>query len=177
MALLTQETTLLLWEDIIQHAEYRCSIKLNKDLETYLAALLIRYTNKPEVAQQIFADAYLKALQEQKNSRNAMLQNVGDQCLIFAGLFPQQAEKRHVRVSYFVNLGRSAYSTISHTANDLYWALALQFVALMDVLQSIRQTPELMPLQAYDQWQELGSQRAFQALQDITQGLSIKKSH
>lgn len=175
MALLIGETSVLLWHEVIKSAEHRCSITLNDELEAYLISLLMRYSNKPEVAQQIFAKSYLEALQHHDKQRNISLQHVGDQCLLYAGLFPQQAEKRHVKITYFVDLGRAAYTAISRTANDLYFVLSLQFVALMDVLQSIPEQPVLKPLAAYEQWDQLGSQRAFQLLQAYTKGLPIRK--
>ena len=55
------------------------------------------------------------------------------------------------------------------TANDLFWVLALQFVTLMDVLQSISQTSQLLPLDAYEQWETLGSRRAFAYLANLYQ--------
>lgn len=177
MTILINDSSLILWHDVIKSAENRCSISLNDDLEAYLISLLMRYSNKPEVAQQIFAKAYLEALQRQNKQRIEALQTVGDQCLLYAGLFPHHAEKRHVKISYFVDLGRAAYAAISKTANDFYWILALEFVALMDVLQSIRQSPELelLPLEAYEQWEMLGSQRALRVLQSYTRGLPVKK--
>jgi hypothetical protein len=72
-------------------------------------------------------------------------------------------------------LGRVAYAAISKTADDLYGALSLEFVLLADVLQSIRPTADLQPLEAYDQWNETGSRRALKILQSYTQGLPLKK--
>lgn len=167
MTLLTNETAVVLWQDVIKHAEDRCSISLEKELESYLISLLIRYTNRPDIVKQLFATAFLEAMQLKEHQRNSSLQHVGDQCLLFAGLFPQVAEKRNVKISYFVDLGRGAYAAISHS-KDLYWELALQFVALMDVLQSIRQFPDLLPLQAYEQWQALDSKHAQAVLRKYT---------
>jgi len=175
MTILRSESSLVLWHEVVKTAEHRCSITLNSDLEAYLTSLLIRYSNKPEVAQQLFAKAYLEAMQQRDKQRYLSLQNVGDQCLLYAGLFPHSAEKRHVSITYFVDLGRTAYATISKTANDLYWVLALKFVALMDVLQSIREAQDLLPIEAYEQWNQLGSQRALQILQSYTKGIPIKK--
>jgi hypothetical protein len=175
MALLIRETSEYLWHEVIKSAEHRCSITLNDELEAYLISLLIRYSNKPEVAQQIFANNYLEAMQQQNKLRDVSLQNVGDQCLLYAGLFPQQAEKRHVKITYFIDLGRAAYATISKTGNDLYWVLSLQFVAMMDVLQSIPEEPVLQPIEAYDQWEKYGSKRALQILRSYTKGLPIRK--
>jgi hypothetical protein len=135
----------------------------------------MRYSNKPEMAQLVFAENYLHALKQQVSQRNLSLQNVGDQCLLYAGLFPHQAEMRHVKITYFVDLGRIAYTTISKTTNDVFSALALQFVALMDVLQSIPEKPVLSPLEAYEQWDKLKSKRALQILQGYSKGLPIRK--
>ena len=176
MGLVTSQTSLLLWQDVVKHAESRCDINLEDELEAYLVSLLMRYTNKPEVAKKVFATAFLDALQLRERERHTSLQHVGDQCLLYAGLFPQSAQKRRVKISYFVDLGRSAYANVSRTANDLYGLLALQFVALMDVLQSIPQYPELLPLEAYEQWDQVGSQRALKILQSYTDATPIKNS-
>ncbi len=175
MSMLINQSSLSLWQDTIKNAEQRCSITLNEDLEAYLIALLMRYSNRPDIAQRIFATAFLEGMQLRERQRSTSLQVVGDQCLLYAGLFPRAAEKRHVKVSYFVDIGQAAYSAISKTTNDLYWTLAIEFVLLMDVLQSIRQTPDLLPLQAYEQWDELGSRGALKILQAYTRGIPIKK--
>lgn len=166
--------TLSLWHEVIRNAENRCSISLDEDLEAYLVSLMIRYTNQPEVVKQILATTFLDALQKHSRERDVSLQHVGDQCLIFAGLFPHSAAKKQVKVKYFVDLGRSAYSSISQTTNDLFGSLAFQFVALMDVLQSIHQKPQLLPLEAYEQWEMLGSKRAYQILHEYSDDLTIK---
>jgi hypothetical protein len=175
MALVTKETTLALWHDVIQYAEGRCEITLSEELEIYLISLLARYMDRPDLAQQIFATTFLESMQKQEKQRSLSLQHIGDQCLLFAGLFPQSAARKQVKVSYFVEIGRSAYANISQSANDLYWSLALQFVAMMDVLQSIRSESDLLPLDAYAQWDELGSKRAWQILNQYTHGIPLKK--
>lgn len=176
MGLLTGNTPLL-WQDLVKHAEDRCAITLQEELEAYLVTLLSRYTNRPEVAKQIFATAFLEALSLSESQRHVSLQHVGDQCLLFAGLFPRVAQKRLVRVSYFVDLGRSAYAAISNKTNDIYDLLALQFVVLMDVLQSLREPPHpLMPIEAYEQWQEIGSKRALKILQEYSSITQFRKN-
>ena len=174
MSLLTKSTSIALWQDVVKEAENRCSILLKEDIEVYLIAILTRYMNRPEIAQKVFATAFLDALHLRKNEREFSLQEVGDQCLLYAGFFPQAAIKRQVKVKYFVDIGRAAYITISRTTHDLYWSLALQFVILMDVLQSIRCNINLLPLEAYEQWEELGSQRALKMLRSYTQGIPFK---
>lgn len=159
----------MLWRDVVKEAEDRCSINLQEELETYLISLLIRYLDNPEMTQRIFAVAFMEALKRGAKERQVSLQNVGDECLLFAGLFPKAALPRQVTIKYFVDLGRTAYFSISNKNNDLYTALAFQFVVLMDVLQSIPNQTPLLPLEAYEQWQTLGSQRALEILKSYTQ--------
>jgi hypothetical protein len=98
------------------------------------------------------------------------LRNIGDQCLLLSGLYPKRAEKRLVRVSYYVDVGRSAYHHISdcmqQAVADLYRQLAEGFIQLMDVLQAIREfnAPVLEPIQMLELWSDTGSQAAFERL-------------
>lgn len=177
MTLFTSPNNLVLWQDVVKHASNRCDVNLQQELEIYLSILLARYTNKPEVAKKILAQAFLEALQKRAQQREISMQDVGDQCLLFAGLFPRSAEKKHVKISYFVEMGRTAYLSISKVTNDLYDTLALHFVVLMDVLQSIGPTPLLLPLEAYDQWHEVGSQRALKILQEYTRQTPHKNNN
>ncbi len=93
MNLLTNQSSVLIWQDAVKHAEDRCAITLNEDLEMYLIALLIRYSSRPDMAQRVFATAFLEAMQLREKQRYLSLQHVGDQCLLYAGLFPSAAEK------------------------------------------------------------------------------------
>lgn len=177
--ILLNSTPIALWHDIIQEAEINCEIDLREELEAYLVYLMMRYTSKTEFIKQNMAINLLQGLKLPNNSKQVALQEVGDQCLLFTGLFPNIGSKRLVKISYFVNLGQSAYGAISVKRNDLYHSLAKQFVPLVDVLQSVRhytdQIPDLMPLQAYDLWNETGSQRALKVLKKLTNGVPIKK--
>ncbi|SRR5579883_966968 len=179
MELLVNSTPIALWHDIIHEAEHSCAITLHEDVESYLVFLLVRYTNKPEMTKHIMAYEFLTGLKRigEMNKQQA-LQDVGDKCLLFTGLFPKIAAKRLVKVSYFVNIGKSAYETISKKQDDLYYSLAHQFVPLMDVLQSVRRYssvyPDLLPLEAYELWNETGSQRALSVLRQYTKGSPIK---
>ncbi len=171
MNLLINDNPLLLWRDTIKDAEERCSVTLKQELETYLISLLDHYSNQPELTKQLFAQNFLRANQNSDAGRMHSLRVVGDQCLLYAGLFPDSAKRKLVRVSYFVNLGRSAYHMISCKTNDLFGNLAFDFVILMDVLQSIRTSDYLLPIDAYEQWQELGSKRALHFLRQYTRCL------
>ena len=183
MKLLVNSTTTSLWHQIIHEAEAACETPLKEEVESYLVFLMIRYTTRPEIAAHIMASDFLRGLELLPNQRQLVLQEVGDKCLLFSGLFPDMADKRMVKVSYFVNLGQSSYANLSKSSNDLYGLLANQFVSLMDILQSMRQYseqhPDLLPIQAYDLWMETGSKRALSILKSYTQAtpinLNVKK--
>ena len=173
MKLLTNSTPIALWYEIIHEAETACTISLKEEVEAYLVFLLMRYIDKPEIVKHIMASEFLTGIHLDYHQRELALQGVGDKCLIFSGLFPSLAEKRHTKISYFVHLGQAAYLGISRDTNDLYESLATYFVPLMDVLQSIRRQ-ESLPLQAYELWNETGSQMAFNSLRRQTQSLPIR---
>lgn len=169
MSIVTSTTTTALWHEIIHEAEHSCAVTLKEEIESYLVFLLMRYINKPEFVKQIMALEFMHGMQKMSAQQEVMLREVGDKCLLFAGLFPRIAESRLVRLSYFVKIGQAAYVTISKTSNDLYDHLSHQFVPLMDILQSIRHytqnCPNLLPLEAYELWNDTGSQRAYAILQ------------
>lgn len=177
--ILLNRTPLALWQGIIQEAEASCEINLMEELEAYLVYLMIRYTNKPEFVKHIMANDLLAGLKLPSAGKQVALQEVGDKCLLFTGLFPNISTKRLVKLSYFVSIGQSAYGAISHDTDDLYHSLAVSFVPMVDVLQSVRhytdQNPDLLPLQAYELWNETGSQRALKILKKYTKGTPIKK--
>lgn len=177
MKILHNSSTTALWHEIIHEAETTCEITLREELESYLVFLMMRYTSKPEIARQVMASEFLTGIKLATHQRQLVLQEVGDKCLLFSGLFPNMPEKRLVRVSYFVNLGQSSYATISNSRNDLYGSLAKQFVTLMDILQALRQYtkkyPDLLPIQAYELWSETGSKRALSILKQYTQATPV----
>jgi len=173
MNILTNSTSTALWHEIIHEAEATCRITLKEDIESYLVFLLMRYMNKPEFLKQIIALEFLEGVNSKSAKQRLTLQEVGDKCLLFAGLYPKIADKKLVKISYFVNLGQACYVQISEKSNDLYEGLGRQFVSLMDVLQSIRQytkhCPDLLPIQAYELWSDTGSHRALSILKQYTQ--------
>ena len=88
-----------------------------------------------------------------------------------AGLFPGRAERKHVRISYFIHLGQSAYSSLSSVSQQslaiLFSDLSDAFVPLTDVLltaRSLNADCGLTPLQAEELYADTQSQAAKEAL-------------
>jgi hypothetical protein len=178
MKLLMNTTAFGLWFDVIHEAESTCEITLKQELEIYLANLLVRYTSKPQMIKSTLAANFLESIEKQSHQRELGLQEVGDVCLLYSGFFPGLAQKKLVKISYFTNLGQSAYANISTKRNDLFGLLAQQFVSLMDVLQSIRlyskDSLDLLPIQAYELWTETNSKRALSVLKQYTSAIPIQ---
>lgn len=178
MKVLSNATPVAIWHEVILEAEGHCGTHLQTELEAYLVFMLVRYMNQPSIVQQIMASHFLEAIHAGYHESELLLQRVGDICLLFSGFFPGIAEKRKVNIPYFIQLGRTAYSTISQSNDDIYHQLDLQFVPVMDVLQAMRQyskeCPDLLPLQAYELWHECGSQRAFSILQLYSSASSMR---
>ncbi len=155
------------WQKLLHEAGEHSGVELDEELESYLVFLLMRYLKRPDMAQRVMALEFLEALQQDRRQREESLREVGDQCLLYSGLFPQRAERRRVRVSYYVELGRGAYRSLADNLNELaqlFGRLAEEFVPAMDVLQGIRavggEASGLTPLQAHELWSDTGSRAA-----------------
>ena len=180
--LILHPTTTAQWQALVNEAENAAHCTLNEDLQSYLVFLLMRFTNRPELLSQIIAEDYLLACNTSGQNKQIQLREVGDHCLLFSGLFPNQAQRRLVKASYFVDMGRSAYQilaeSIDTTIAKLYALLSQNFVMLMDILQAMRHlNPDhepLSPLQAFDLWHDTNSQHAHKILSDTTSATPMK---
>jgi len=171
------------WHKLISDAQAANGIDLELPLESYLVHTLIQYTQRPEIAARIFAIDYMLAQHENGQVRNNQLRELADQCLLYAGLFPQHAKRRHVRVSYYVDIGRSAYfelASIGTPWSNIFSEISNNFVTLMDTLLSIHHLNNdesdnyiLDPELALQTWQDTQSQQALKILQQQTQSTNI----
>jgi len=170
------------WHDLVKEAEAYNGVSLDEELESYLVFLLMRYTGKPELAAKVMALDYLQGAQTYGAERKERMRDVGDQCLLYSGLFPKRAEKRRVRVSYYVDLGRTAYQNVAEAAQaamaEMFAHLAESFVSLMDTLQAMRAMHQgtdvaLDPIRAFELWQDTGSQHARTVLRQTTRATPI----
>lgn len=160
------------WHALVNEAEAACSMQLGEELESYLVFLLMRYMNQPELVSSILANEFLDSQHAIGQKRYDMLRNLGDKCLLFSGLFPENAEKRHVKVSYFINMGQTAYNTLSYSKErsfaELFAALCEDFICLTSVLQTMRRLsddiPLILPIKTSDLCYEYHSEKAIEVL-------------
>lgn len=171
-SLLVKANHLALWQSLIQEAQLSSDIHLNEQLESYLVFLLMHFCDKPQIAHSVLGLDFLDAF-DANHRKYWQLKEFGDKCLLFAGLFPERAQRRRVTLDYFVQLGQSAYGMLSQQTlkqeSALYEELCQTFVRLMDVLQATReQTDQAIDTHfftALSQWQHTGSEYALQKLQ------------
>jgi hypothetical protein len=181
-SLLLQPTTTAHWHALVKDAKSTSHLTLDKELESYLVFLLGRFNQRPDIANCILATEFLASLEKRPINQRDSLREVGDKCLLFAGFFPEQAEKRRVKIKYFIELGQSAYvqvASLSKTrAASLYYALSGGFINLMEILHAIRglgdPLNELMPLQAIELWEDVRSNHALSVLRRRTRSLIIQ---
>lgn len=166
------------WHALVEDAQRACRRDLDEDLESYLVFLLMRFAGEPQLAARVMALDYLRALDARGARRAESLRDVGDQCLLYSGLFPGRSVRRLVSPGYFVGLGRSAYREVAATRHGglraLFDRLSAAFVTLMDVLQATRDLNGRAAddlLRAAETWHQTGSRRAFDRLSAATDAL------
>lgn len=174
--IVTNPTSITQWQTLVTDASQLCEIALTEELESYLVFLLMRFINVPQMAKKVMGVEFLTSINRTGSLRSLALRDVGDQCLLYSGLFPGRARKRAVRVSYYVGLGKSAYQSLAQCSRDsestLFSLLSDKFVNLMDILQATREINQqqtiLDPLMAEEIWHDTGSEHALHILQQFT---------
>lgn len=171
------------WQALLMEAEAAAHIPLDEELESYLVFMLMRHTGDGDLAARTLALDYLNGVAEPGRVGDERLQEVGDQCLILSGLYPLRARRRLVRLRYYVDLGRSAYSMAAdgverygHAVAELLVRLARNFVSLRDVLQAMGELDGerlLGPLDAHELWSATGSRVALATVDGTTGGMPI----
>lgn len=168
------------WHTLVREAEQDYGCQLDEAMQSYLVFTLMRFAKNSQLNSKALALDYLTSHQLHETLRNEQLRDIGDQCLLVSGLYPQSAEKRLVSAGYYVDLGRSAYFHVSTVTQkgiaELYHQLAERFVLLMDLLQTIRQysSPAMQPIAAMELWHQTGSRAAYKQI--TAQGIPVHGS-
>lgn len=136
--IIRQGAATALWQALVRDGERRCGKALGDDVEAYLVFALMRHLRDERLAARVLALEWLAAHERRGSERLDALRDVGDRCLIIAGLFPAQAERRRVDASYFIDLGRSAYDAAAASARqDLFAQLVAAYQAMVEVLAAM----------------------------------------
>lgn len=172
-ALRTPETAP--WHALLAEAERVAGCSLESSLQQYLVALLLRYFGHEQPMREPLPLALLRTGRAAVCPSGEQLREVADQCLIVAGIYPEQARHHQVEISRLVEVGQDAYGRLAESVQGpLFCLLAEHFVEMMDVLQTMRELDQgqrcLDPLSAYALWSATGSRYARRVLGTLTDG-------
>lgn len=128
-----------LWRGLVKDAEDRAGHTLDEWRESYLVFVLLRHLQDGALLARTQALDWLSAQEQVGTSRADALRDVGDRCLLIAGLFPGLAERRRVSVDYYIGLGRGAYDEVARCTragySDLFEGLARAYPDLVRILR------------------------------------------
>lgn len=139
-----EPTTIAEWQALVAEAEVKTGYEFDDNLENYLVLTLDRFTTKTDLASSVIALDFLESKNIGSKHNALLLRDVGDQCLLLSGLFPERALRRNVSLNYFIGIGQQAYFSLSDTLlkrefdPELFANLSKNFVGLMDLLNSMR---------------------------------------
>lgn len=140
--LILHPTDISQWYTLVNEAQASSRLVLNENIESYLVFLLIRFSQASRLMESVIALDFLESMQRSGQQQIERLRDVGDKSLLFCGLFPGMAAKRHVRLDYFSDMGQAAYLTVSELQQResafLYSELSAQFITMQHVLQAMR---------------------------------------
>src|SRR3569623_1624836 len=94
---------------LIHEAQTAAACPLDEDMESYHVFLLMRYTERPDIATSVLALEYMHSMQLSGHLAQVRFREVGDNCLRYSVLFPERGTRRRVNGSYVVELVCGAY--------------------------------------------------------------------
>lgn len=179
-SLILHPTSTAQWLGLIHEAQHTLSIRLHEEIESYLVFLLMRFADEPNVVQSVLGLDFLESTQKLSRNQPDQLRSVGDKCLLFAGLFPDRAQKRQVTPEYFVQLGKTAYFNVAaHTVMEkqaeLFVELCQKFLTLTDILQATRHISQSQQnlLKEIERWHSTGSRLSWQKIKQTTESTPV----
>ncbi|OGT53925.1 MAG: hypothetical protein A3F17_02885 [Gammaproteobacteria bacterium RIFCSPHIGHO2_12_FULL_41_15] len=107
------QSTISLWYDLMQGAQEKGDFYLQENVESYIVFLLMRFTERPEIANVVLAEDYLLASQRTGVMHHEKMRDVADGCLLHAGFYPDRSIRKNVSVNYFLDMGRIAYRSLT----------------------------------------------------------------
>ena len=135
-----------LWQALVHEAGQRLHAPLDESRESYLVFVLLRYQRDDSLLARTLALEWFAAQANVGSARADALRDVGDRCLLIAGLYPGLAERRRVGIDYFIDLGRGAYFEVAQASRNAYAGLfeqlARSYRELVRTLRALRTIPE-----------------------------------
>lgn len=171
------------FRDQVREALQNQRLQIPEGVEFYLVRLLTDYLKSEELftkteeghqQEQPLALLLAEALQSDPHSRIRIFKRIGDLSLFTVGFFPDSLRRQLVDIDYYVQMGGSAYGTLSQLMSrepafeEIFSHLARRFVSYVDVLSEVSEKSTMISdqdlLRIYETWLKTGSERAKQLL-------------
>lgn len=127
--------------EMVNYAIDQRKLKTHSAVNSYLAKLLEQYMVAENLNQQTLAELYLTATSADGKQKIDLLKRLGDSALYISGFFGDSLQRKVVDVDYYVNMGGSAYATLSGCVPDqssfVFKEISMKFVNFVDVLNYI----------------------------------------
>lgn len=137
--------SMALWVELVREGQERAHTPLPEMIESYLVFVLQRHQGDRVLAGRTLALEWLEGLDQVGSMRADALRDVGDRCLLVAGLYPQLARRRRVTPGYYAAIGQAAYDAVADATRagyaELFRQLAHAFEAMRRVLDGVAGMP------------------------------------
>lgn len=167
------------WRSLISAAQTSTGQRLDPVVADYLVSLLMRTALAGDLQDGRRLLGHLRL--PGGRPRPSELRDIGDRCLLLAGLFLAEAIRRNVRLGQFVRLGKMAYHRASQAmpgGSRLFRLLCRDFTGMLDLLHVMQElgpdSPGLAPLDAFEVWDELGGPRALHRIRTFTTAFPVR---
>lgn len=135
------------WYAMVNEAEATTGLVLSENTESYLVFLLMRFSQGPRLMESVIALDFMQSMSVSGQRQITLLKDVGDKSLLLCGLFPGIAERRRVSLSYYSDMGQSAYLSAADLQDRewsrLYVQLSEQFPNMQSILRAMRGLPSI----------------------------------
>lgn len=148
-----EPTVVATWVEFVREGEKRAELPLGEELESFLVFTLIRLIKKTNIFSPALAIDYLETINTHTGrARELYLSEIGDICLVHAGLFPERHERFGIHPSYFRNIGCAAFDELGalfsrkgrKSYGGLYQRAADGFPFMTEVLLATRKDTDYL---------------------------------
>lgn len=177
------------FNQVLDDAFYARKIKAEENVRNYLVEVLEFYLDAQNLfeKQQLdengkrkpntLAEMYLTAANADVHQKIGLLKKLGDRSLYISGFFGDSLQRKIVDIDYYVNMGGSAYSTLSKTVDrkdplkGVFETISKRFVVFVEALTYISQNSMVSNnqslLRLYDRYLQTGSTLAKEKLLEM----------
>jgi hypothetical protein len=175
---LIKTSTAEVFSVFIEKAAEKSKFKIEDSSRAYVLSILEKYIFAEALfteneAQEMIAEAYLKALQEEKSIlRQRKLIYLGESLLFKSGFFAESFKRKIVGLSYYINMGGAAYKNLFESSgNPVHRDLSNRFSGYVDLMSEVSNqmnfTGDEDLVVLFDRYLELGSDSAYSKLIEL----------